>query len=98
MCGTVQVDIKKESSKSAKLQPMFSLTSMCAAQLLLEFVSDEHPSMLFCWAAHASELDKLAEAALAATGKYTHPTSLHMQQTSAYVWLELSLYNVHCSL
>lgn len=97
ICRIMQVDVKKESSKSAKLQPMFSLTSMCAAQLLLEFVSDEHPSMLFCWAAHASDLDKLAEAALAATGKYTHPTSLYMQQTSAYVWLELSLHNVHCS-
>ncbi len=65
----LQVEVKKEGAKPVKSQPMFSLTSMCAAQLLLEFVSDEHPSMLSCWAAHASDLDKLAADALTATGK-----------------------------
>ena len=42
---------------------------MCAAQLLLEFVSDGHPRILSCWADHAADLDKLAAAALAATGR-----------------------------
>ncbi len=60
--------MKKEDTKASKSQPTFNLTSMCAAQLLLEFVSDDHPRMLACWAAHASELDKLATLALAATG------------------------------
>lgn len=69
MCHYLQVEVKKEGAKPVKSQPMFSLTSMCAAQLLLEFVSDEHPSMLSCWAAHASDLDKLAADALTATGK-----------------------------
>ena len=65
----VQVEVKKEDSKPAKAQPSFSLSSMCAAQLLLEFASDDHPRLLCCWAAHAVELDKLAASALTATSK-----------------------------
>ena len=42
---------------------------MCAAQLLLEFVSDSHPWLLRCWAAHAGDLDKLAASALASTSE-----------------------------
>ena len=44
---------------------------MCAAQLLLEFVTDSHSRLLRCWAAHAGDLDKLAGSALAATSKLT---------------------------
>ena len=79
MCHYLQVEVKKEGAKPAKSQPMFSLTSMCAAQLLLEFVSDEHPSMLSCWAAHASDLDKLAADALTATGRTAQFTRVQIQ-------------------
>ena len=78
-CHYLQVEVKKEGAKPVKSQPMFSLTSMCAAQLLLEFVSDEHPSMLSCWAAHASDLDKLAADALTATGKTAQFTRVQKQ-------------------
>lgn len=63
------MQVKREDARSARAQPMFDLSSMCAAQLLLEFVGDSHPRMLHCWAAHAADLDKLAAAALAATSK-----------------------------
>lgn len=79
MCHYLQVEVKKEGTKPVKSQPMFSLTSMCAAQLLLEFVSDEHPIMLSCWAAHASDLDKLAADALTATGKTAQFTRVQIQ-------------------
>lgn len=59
----------KEEARPAKSQPIFSLSSMCAAQLLLEFVSDSHPRLLRCWVAHAGDLDKLAASALAATSR-----------------------------
>lgn len=42
---------------------------MCAAELLLEFVSDSHPRLLRCWVPHAGDLDKLAACALAATSR-----------------------------
>ncbi len=79
LCHYLQVEVNKEGAKPVKSQPMFSLTSMCAAQLLLEFVSDEHPSMLSCWAAHASDLDKLAADALTATGKSAQFTRVQIQ-------------------
>ena len=78
-CHYLQVEVKKEGAKPVKSQPMFSLTSMCAAQLLVEFVSDEHPSMLSCWAAHASDLHKLAADALTATGKTAQFTRVQIQ-------------------
>ena len=79
MCHYLQVEVKKEGAKPVKSKPTFSVTSMCAAQLLLEFVSDEHPSMLSCWAAHASDLDKLAADALTATGKIAQVTRVQIQ-------------------
>lgn len=79
MCHYLQVEVKKEGAKPVKSKPTFSVTSMCAAQLLLEFVSDEHPSMLSCWAAHASDLDKLAADALTATGKIAQFTRVQIQ-------------------
>ena len=75
MCSTVissicvQVEVKREDTKPARAQPVFSLTSMCAAQLLLEFVSDDHPRLLSCWTPHAAELERLAASALAATSE-----------------------------
>ena len=65
----VKVEVKKEDARPAKAQPIFSLSSMCTAQLLLDFVSDGHPRLLRCWVAHAGDLDKLAASALAATSK-----------------------------
>lgn len=63
------MEVKKEDARPAKAQPIFSLSSMCAAQLLLDFASDSHPRLLRCWVAHAVDLDKLAASALAATSK-----------------------------
>ena len=80
----VQVMVKQEDAKPAKAQPSFSLSSMCAAQLLLEFVSDGHQRLLGCWSAHALELDKLAALALAATGKrgdLTGPDRCHCERS-----------------
>lgn len=65
----VKVEVQKEDARPAKAQPAFCLSSMCAAQLLLEFVSDSHPRMLRCWVAQAGDLNKLAASALAATSK-----------------------------
>ena len=61
--------MKKEDVKSAKPPTLtFDLTSMCAAQLLLEFMSDDQPCMLSRWALHAADLDRMAGAALVSTG------------------------------
>ncbi|KAL0034398.1 hypothetical protein WJX79_000220 [Trebouxia sp. C0005] len=85
----MHVEVKKEGTKPVKSQPMFSLTSMCAAQLLLEFVSDEHPIMLSCWAAHASDLDKLAADALTATGMARMRHTLQALQARAQAAMAL---------
>lgn len=62
--------VKHEGSEiNAKAQPQFSLVALCAGQLLLQLVTDEHPQLLRCWAGHATELDKLAGEALPATSK-----------------------------
>ncbi|KAL0053110.1 hypothetical protein WJX82_000994 [Trebouxia sp. C0006] len=86
----MHVEVKKEGAKPVKSQPIFSLTSMCAAQLLLEFVSDEHPSMLSCWAAHASDLDKLTADALTATGMARVRHTLQALQARAQAAMALA--------
>ena len=66
----VQVEVKKEDTKLAKPPTLtFDLTSICAAQLLLEFMIDDQPCMLSRWALQAADLDRLAGAALASTGE-----------------------------
>lgn len=63
-------DIKHEGfGSSGKSQAQFDLTALCAGQLLLQLVTDDHPQLLRCWAAHAAELNKLAGDALPATSE-----------------------------
>ena len=64
---------------TSKAQPQFSLTALCAGQLLLQLVTDEHPQVLRCWVAHAAELDKLAGEALPATSKLSANIATLMQ-------------------
>ncbi|KAL3150414.1 hypothetical protein ABBQ32_000252 [Trebouxia sp. C0010 RCD-2024] len=82
--------VKREDARSARAQPMFDLSSMCAAQLLLEFVGDSHPRMLHCWAAHAADLDKLAAAALAATSMARMRHTLQALQARAQAAMALA--------
>ena len=81
--------VKHEGSEvNAKVQPQFSLTALCAGQLLLQLVTDEHPQLLRCWAGHAAERDKLAGQALPATSK--------LHAVMACLWCACAQQDLQC--